>query len=116
MGAGCVVMTMGKDGCLILLQGVTRIVSAPSIQSSLVKDTSGAGDCFLGAFAYYLTSNNTWNSFGGDVLLEMEKLAEAAIFACSAATLSVQKNGTQSSYPTLAMVEEMKSADVGFSC
>jgi ribokinase len=101
-GAGCVVMTMGKDGCLIVLNGEEIVVSAPAIEKSLVKDTSGAGDCFLGAFSYHLTRDN--NGQRKD-LLQMKRLIAAAKYACAAATLSVQKNGTQSSYPDRESVD-----------
>ena len=112
MGAGCVLMTMGKDGCLIVLNGEERVVSSPPIERSRVIDISGAGDCFLGAFAYHLTRG------GGhrEDLLQMERLADAAKYACSAATLSVQKNGTQSSYPSREAVEQMAAESKGFSC
>jgi ribokinase len=97
-GAHCVVMTLGAKGCLISLgvgEADMAVVSAPSIPKSSVVDTSGAGDCFLGAFAYSLSQ-------GADTqaeLMHMDRLKEAALFACRAATLSVQGKGTQSSYP-----------------
>ena len=93
MGVNMVVMTLGKDGALVMTKDDATFVTTNGIDASLVKDTSGAGDCFLGAFAYHLTRNTTEGS------ITMKKTIAAAKYACSAATLSVQRNGTQSSYP-----------------
>jgi ribokinase len=49
-----------------------------------VVDTTGAGDSFLGAFAFYLAKGYSY--------------VEAAGFACEAASLSVQSVGAQQSY------------------
>jgi len=118
-GAKCVVMTLGKDGCLICCCHQDKsiemtVVSCPALDTSKVKDTSGAGDCFLGAFAYHLTRREDWGREDCDVsaLLSLERLASAAKYACVAATLSVQKNGTQSSYPDLETVERMAAGSV----
>ena len=53
----------------------------------MVVDTTGAGDAFSGALIYFL--------------VEMPELdmSEAIKRACYVASLSVQKEGTQSSYP-----------------
>ena len=98
-GAKCVLMTLGADGCIIALgKGEISLVSAPKIDKSKVVDTSGAGDCFLGSFAYRLTHGVS----NKEELMSMTKLKEAASFACRAATISVQGKGTQSSYPSAA--------------
>lgn len=97
MGVNMVVMTLGKDGALVMTKDDATFVATNGIDASLVKDTSGAGDCFLGAFAYHLTRNTTANT--------LKKTIEAAKYACSAATLSVQRNGTQSSYPDRQTVD-----------
>ena len=53
----------------------------------MVIDTTGAGDAFSGALIYFL--------------VEMPEIdmGEAIKRACYVASLSVQKEGTQSSYP-----------------
>ena len=53
-------------------------------------DTTGAGDCFVGALAYYLSRS------GGTAAME---LGEAVVRAVQVATLSVCAKGTQTSYP-----------------
>ena len=46
-GAGCVVLKMGRDGCLVSADGrLTRLES----QVSEIVDTTGAGDCFDAGF------------------------------------------------------------------
>ena len=112
MGVKCVVMTLGPDGALIMINGNggehdSAMVQAPLIESVL--DTSGAGDCFLGSFAYYLTCGGSGG--GGKTrsmedMLTMDTLVKAARYACCAATLSVQKKGTQSSYPDKESIVE----------
>ena len=47
----------------------------------------GAGDCFLGALAYFLAYHSDW------------PLAKVVTNSCRVASLSVQKNGTQTSFP-----------------
>jgi ribokinase len=78
-----VCVTLGSLGAALVTQGgdVVRI-PAPSVRAI---DTTGAGDCFVGAFAYALATGLTEES--------------AVALACAAASLSVQREGTQTSFP-----------------
>lgn len=108
-GARFVVMTLGKDGCLIASRTRSVRVAPPKIDASQVKDTSGAGDCFLGTFASMLAAVTRDKRTPGEaksVKMTVDTMVEAAQMACSAATLSVQKFGTQTSYPTAEEVRK----------
>ena len=77
-------VTLGDKGAaLTTLDGKVVRVSAPKVKAI---DTTGAGDAFVGSFAYAL-------SIG---------LPEEAALAlgCASASASVTRLGTQSSYPT----------------
>jgi ribokinase len=112
-GARCVLVTLGSRGALLYdgnsSSGTRRTSASASSESSgsgetpggvvypvevevgdeggaSVEDTSGAGDCFLGAFAHYLQRG--------------EPLSACVSKANRVASLSVRKRGTQSSYPS----------------
>jgi len=83
-----VIVTLGARGSVIVEKsGTVTQVAIPALPcSSLpVKDTVGAGDAFCGALASYLSA-------GID-------LVEAARRSCGIASMSVRKQGAQSSYP-----------------
>lgn len=82
-GPRAVVVTLGADGCLVVTAEATTAI--PSRQVSVV-DTTGAGDCFVGALAYGLADGWT--------------LPDAAYFACTAAALSVTRLGARGGLPT----------------
>ncbi|KAI6222869.1 Ribokinase [Aphelenchoides fujianensis] len=97
-GPRIVIVTLGADGALVGSReenGKVRIakVDAPKVD---VVDTTGAGDCFCGAFAYFFLQSN------GDFVLAAEKAAQIA-------ALSVTKAGNQNSYPT---VETLKALGI----
>lgn len=86
-----VLVTLGAKGALLLDRaggskhaGGGTWLPCPTVDK--VVDTSGAGDCFLGALAAYLSA--------GDADLEA-----AVTRAGQVASLSVQRPGTQTSYP-----------------
>ncbi len=84
-------VTLGDKGAaLTTLDGKVVRVSAPKVKAI---DTTGAGDAFVGSFAYAL-------SIG---------LPEAAALAlgCACASDSVTRLGTQSSYPTPEQAAEI---------
>lgn len=63
-GARSVLMTLGSQGSLLVTPSESKHVPAPKVNAI---DTTGAGDCFLGAFAYFLAAgmhpsplNNTY--------------------------------------------------------
>jgi ribokinase len=78
------VVTMGEQGALVVeLGGDPLAVAAPAVTAV---DTTGAGDAFVGAFAYGLGSGL--------------RAQEAAALGCRCASLSVTRPGTQTSFPT----------------
>ena len=99
-----VLVTLGSRGADFYADGAYGRVSAPDVA---VKDTTGAGDAFLGGFLSYMLKRG---------LLEMlENLTPEAIrdgveFANRTATLAVMKPGVLTSFPTL---EEVTNAGFG---
>ena len=85
-GCGMVLMTLGSRGCLLLESEDSEPSFIPVPQQDVtVKDTSGAGDCFIGSLSFFLAKGMP--------------IKEACSRACYCASISVQSNGTQSSYP-----------------
>lgn len=79
-----VLVTLGSDGAIFVAEsGDVQRVPAPQVAAI---DTTGAGDCFVGAFAYAL-------AIGADEL-------RAVQLGVKAASLSVTRSGTQTSLPT----------------
>jgi ribokinase len=90
MGVRNVILKLGARGVYLAGQDVKpAAIEACEVE---VVDTTGAGDCFNGAFAFALVHR------------EMEVHAAAA-FACGAAALSVTRAGAQASMPTFAECE-----------
>lgn len=78
------IVTLGAHGAVLIdTNGAITRCAAPTVK---VVDTTGAGDAFVGTFAYALASGKT--------ALEAMKLG------ISVASLSVTRKGAQSSYPT----------------
>jgi ribokinase len=85
------IVTLGEKGAvLISSQGDLTFISTNEVQAI---DTTGAGDCFIGAFSYALGS-------GSDP-------RNAAQFACRIASISVTRKGAQSSYPSAAEISTL---------
>ena len=77
------IVTLGSEGAVYITpSGELHRVSAPKV---VAVDTTGAGDCFVGGFAFSLAS-------GKDPV-------EAMRFGIKVASFSVTKKGAQSSYP-----------------
>eukprot|EP00547_Thalassionema_nitzschioides_P017875 CAMPEP_0194241630 /NCGR_PEP_ID=MMETSP0158-20130606/7435_1 /TAXON_ID=33649 /ORGANISM="Thalassionema nitzschioides, Strain L26-B" /LENGTH=549 /DNA_ID=CAMNT_0038976563 /DNA_START=296 /DNA_END=1941 /DNA_ORIENTATION=+ len=92
-----VIITLGEKGAMVVEKqkdGTVKVslVQAPQeVQNNnVVVDTVGAGDCFCGSLAVYLSSRSS-SSYSIDT---------ATIKACGVAGLSVRKRGAQSSYPS----------------
>lgn len=83
-GCGSVIITLGGDGALYSIQGQHEHIPAEKVTPV---DTTGAGDAFVGALAYYLAYHPS---------LTMTEMIQRS---CKIATVSVQAPGTQSSYP-----------------
>jgi ribokinase len=82
LGVSVVIVTLGKDGATLFEKGKDPVQIA-SLEVEAV-DSTGAGDAFLGAFAYGIASG-----------LPYER---AARLACVAGAISVQSLGAQQSY------------------
>lgn len=82
------IVTLGSKGAVYISpEGEIHRVTAPQVTAV---DTTGAGDSFVGSFAYSLAS-------GKDPL-------EAMKFGISIASFSVTRKGAQSSYPNQAEI------------
>jgi len=89
---GCrIVVTLGAAGVLLLgADGKVEQIAAPSV---IAVDTVGAGDCFAGTFAHGLAQD-----------LHEREAIEVAV---RAASLSVQRRGAQSSFPSRNEAKEI---------
>jgi ribokinase len=82
------IVTLGSEGAVYITpDGDLHRVSAPKVTTV---DTTGAGDCFVGSFAYSLASGNN--------------PIEAMGFGIKIASFSVTRKGAQSSYPDQAEI------------
>ena len=83
-----IILTLGARGCLLATADAAELVPAFSVTP---KDTTGAGDAFIGSFAVFLAEG----------LPEKEALSRANLYAA----LSTQRVGTQKSFPRRAEFE-----------
>ena len=90
-GAKSVIVTMGENGAL--LDDGANATHVPAFSAGDVVETTGAGDCFCGAFAHALNE-------GGSAL-------DSTKFACAAASISVTRPGTAPSMPRRVEVEHL---------
>jgi ribokinase len=86
LGVGLVV-TLGDAGAAAVLDGRVERFAPPSVDAA---DTTGAGDAFLGGFAWALARGET--------------VGEAVRIGNTCGALSVTRAGTQASFPTLDAV------------
>ncbi|GBQ71004.1 ribokinase [Ameyamaea chiangmaiensis NBRC 103196] len=94
-GISTVVVTLGAHGALLVNAEQTRLI--PPVHVA-VRDTTGAGDAFIGAFAAHYASGTPL----------VESLTRAARYAA----MSVTAEGTQTSFPTYeAFVEFCANLD-----
>lgn len=80
-GVKIVIVTLGKNGSMLVTSEKVEIVKANSVVS---KDTTGAGDAYIGSLAYYFVKT-------GDIIESMELASEYAGY-------STLHTGTQKSY------------------
>jgi ribokinase len=90
-----IVVTLGADGALVYRNGSSNVTRVPAPQAEPV-DTTGAGDAFVGAFAYALALESS--------------AEEAAAFGCACASASVEARGTQTSFPRGSRLEEIRGS------
>jgi ribokinase len=86
-------VTLGKRGALALVAGESLIIPGRNVETI---DTTGAGDCFVGAVAAQLAGQKS--------------ILEALAYANSAASICVQRMGAAPSMPTAAEVEAVIAA------
>jgi ribokinase len=86
-------VTMGKGGALALVEGSPLIIPGHSVKAI---DTTGAGDCFVGAVAAQLAAGTS--------------IAKALHYANAAASICVQRMGAAPSMPTAPEVAALLSA------
>ena len=95
------IQTEGAKGAKFCLKSRQSWTSVAINRNVNVVDTTGAGDCFLGAFIAFLHNYDTqplkistFPSWGKPALIE-----KALSYANNAASMSVEKKGTSKSYP-----------------
>jgi len=81
-------VTLGKRGVLALIEGLPLLVPGHAVKAV---DTTGAGDCFVGALAAQLAQGRP--------------IRDALDYANTAASICVQRMGAGPSMPTAAEVE-----------
>ena len=85
------IVTLGSEGAvLITSEGNLTRVSAPTVNAV---DTTGAGDAFVGVFAFGLASG--------------KNPEDAMKLGVKVASMSVTRKGAQSSYPSQAEIETL---------
>jgi ribokinase len=88
-GKRIVCVTLGKRGVLALVDGSPLIIEGRNVKAV---DTTGAGDCFVGAVAAQLAANKS--------------ISDALNYANVAASICVQRMGAAPSMPTAVEVEK----------
>nr|XP_034189816.1 ribokinase-like [Osmia lignaria] len=86
-GCNTVILTLGEQGAAYASQDDRSVKLVPTTRVQPV-DTTGAGDAFLGAFAYFKAYHPNLS------------MNECIRRACMVATESVLKSGTHASFPT----------------
>jgi ribokinase len=80
-------VTLGRRGVLALIEGKASIIAGRAVKAV---DTTGAGDCFVGAVAAQLAAGRS--------------IRDALDYANAAASICVQRMGAAPSMPTAAEV------------
>ena len=96
-GCKLVFVTCGSGGAWGCCGGKTAFAPALPVQAV---DTTGAGDCFLGAACYGLLSREE-----PTLKLNRKELEDLLRFACTAGSLATKKRGAIDAIPTLAEIE-----------
>lgn len=91
MGVANVLVTLGARG--VAYDGGSGLMNSPAVKGLDVKDTTAAGDSFIGAFSVAIASGMP--------------VGEALAFANHTAAITVCRMGAQPSLPTLTEVETL---------
>jgi ribokinase len=84
-GVGCVIITLGSQGCMKISNEGTEYFPAEKVD---VLDSTGAGDSFIGSLAVYLARGRT--------------VSDSIPYANQIAGISVGNKGTQTSFPEIS--------------
>lgn len=98
LGAYVVLVSLGKDGCLLSTKEKMEII--PSIEVNQI-DSTGAGDAFMGAILYQISLLENKEDIGFDDWKKM------VYFANIVGALSTTKYGAMEALPTLNEVNEI---------
>ncbi|MEF9941942.1 MAG: carbohydrate kinase [Lachnospiraceae bacterium] len=98
------IYTKGSDGAEVYTANGVHV----DLASNKVKavDTTGAGDAFIGAFLYHLSTDGVEVDQLGDI--SEEKIIEYTTFANRFCEYSVQRHGAIASYPTMEEMQDRK--------
>jgi ribokinase len=88
--SGIICVTLGRRGVLALVGGEAVMIAGRAVKAV---DTTGAGDCFVGALAAQLAGGAT--------------IRDALNYANAAAAICVQRMGAAPSMPTAAEVDQI---------
>lgn len=91
-GAKCVILTLGENGAIFATCDDPKPVKVASPSFTCV-DSTGAGDAFIGALAFFLSTRKD---------LKLKRCIEAA---CYIASDSITRHGTQMSYADADILE-----------
>ncbi|XP_078796667.1 ribokinase isoform X2 [Oryzias latipes] len=86
-GCSAVIITLGSQGCVVLKAQESKSIHVPAAAVTAV-DTTGAGDSFIGALAFYMADQPA---------MPLEEMARRAN---QVAGVSVRAVGTQTSFPS----------------
>lgn len=111
LGVGAVVLTMGSNGYSIMTNDGT-FSHHKAFKGAKVVDTTGAGDCFVGTMVSNLIPHLGQQGLKGNQKFSRESLVNACDAANGAAFLSVQKKGTQTSFPNADTIKKLAPSDI----
>jgi ribokinase len=98
VGVKALIITKGSHGCLIVMKELGSPISIPAYHVDHVVDTTGAGDSFSGAFAYFYSHLIPADVSLSSSDIHVPSLIEAVKRASVVAGFSVMSKGTQTSY------------------
>ena len=89
MGPSVVIIKRGEYGAMLFTQG--GVFLAPAFPTQTVKDPTGAGDSFAGAFMGFLAENSAHRDMARDNPVQWENLLRRAVLAgCTMASFTVE--------------------------
>lgn len=94
MGIKYLIVTMGDKGVMILSKDEEELIPAYPVKA---KDTTAAGDSFIGGFCSQLLDGN----------LTFQNIKSAAVYGNRVASIAVQREGAQNSIPFIKEVNRV---------